>query len=65
MKKIVKATITLFVIAFASAAMANPKCSHRLAFSTNDLLKNTNPVKEKVAKVDVRTGQSKAAKGKR
>jgi|GEM_PF-1861804 len=50
MKKAVKAVVAMSVIAFASIAMANPKCSHRLASNTNDLLKNTNPVKVRVAK---------------
>lgn len=57
--------ITAFGIAFASLAIANPKCSHRLASSTNDLFKDTNPVKERVAKVAVKAGPSQSAKGTR
>lgn len=56
MKNIVKATITLSVIAFASITFANPKCSHRMASGSNDLFKNTNPVKMKVAKATLPTG---------
>ncbi len=60
MKKIVKAAITASLIAFASVAVANPKCSHRVASSSNDLFKDTNPVRTaKAAKpADVRETQT-------
>lgn len=61
MKKIVKATVALSLIAFASTAAANPKCSHRLASSSNDLLRNTNP--KIVAKADTKAGQQSTRAG--
>ena len=66
MKKIVKATIAVSLMVFASAAMANPKCSHRVASTTNDLFKNTNPVRvAKVAKADTRSGKETTVRGTR
>lgn len=50
MKKMVKTVIAMSVIAFASVSIANPKCSHRVASNSNDLLRNTNPVKAQVVK---------------
>lgn len=50
MKMTAKFALVMSVIAFASVSFANPKCSHRLASSGNDLLKSTNPVKMNVAK---------------
>lgn len=65
MTKILKAAATLSVITFTSFAMANPKCSHRVVSSTNDLFKNTNPVKVQVAKNTTQAGQSKLKSGVR
>lgn len=50
MKKTIKYIVGIAIVSFASIAMANPKCSHRIASNTNDLLKNTNPVRERIAK---------------
>lgn len=50
MKKAAKFALVLYVVAATSISHANPKCSHRLASSGNDLLKSTNPVKMTVAK---------------
>ncbi|AHI04599.1 hypothetical protein BDW_00445 [Bdellovibrio bacteriovorus W] len=50
MKKTIKFMTGIVIVSFASIAMANPKCSHRIASNTNDLFKNTNPVRERVAK---------------
>nr|BFD58004.1 hypothetical protein CKG001_01110 [Bdellovibrio sp. CKG001]BFD61431.1 hypothetical protein BdHM001_01120 [Bdellovibrio sp. HM001] len=63
MKKIVKATIAVSLMVFASAAMANPKCSHRVASASNDLFKNTNPVR--VAKADTKSGKETTVRGTR
>ncbi|WII73900.1 hypothetical protein QJS83_08430 [Bdellovibrio sp. 22V] len=64
MKNVVKAVIGMSVIAFASAAIANPKCSHRVASSSNDLLKNTNPVRvAKVAKSTPQMGKESTKSG--
>lgn len=53
MMKTVKVAIAISVFALASTSIASPKCSHRLASSTNDLFKNTNPVRTAVAKASI------------
>ncbi|MEK2643768.1 hypothetical protein [Bdellovibrio sp. BCCA] len=55
MKKMVKTVIAMSVVtfAFASASVASPKCSHRVASASNDLLKDTNPAK--ASKTTVKT----------
>lgn len=62
MKKTIKFMAGIAIVSFTSIAMANPKCSHRIASNTNDLLKNTNPVRERVAKntktTTIRTGSN-------
>lgn len=50
MKKFTTYVLVLSIVAVASVSFANPKCSHRLASSGNDLLKSTNPIKMRVAK---------------
>lgn len=50
MKKLAHMTFVISILVFGSAALANPKCSHRLASNGNDLFKNTNPIKVVAAK---------------
>lgn len=64
MKKMVKVAVAMSVFALASTSIASPKCSHRLASSTNDLFKNTNPVRSAVAKASIpRTGKESSKIG--
>lgn len=50
MKKLAQLTVIISLLAIGSGTFANPKCSHRLASSGNDLLKSTNPIKVASAK---------------
>lgn len=64
MKKSIKAVVMFSVIAFSAVTFANPKCAHRMASGKNDLFKNTNPVKERVAKTaKVSSGTSSSRSG--
>lgn len=56
MKNVFKAVLMFSVVAFAAVSFAGPKCSHRLASGSNDMFKNTNPVKERVAKTTTSSG---------
>lgn len=62
MKKMVKAVVAMSIIAFASVSIASPKCSHRVASASNDLLRNTNPVKVRVAKASTPAKTSEKAR---
>lgn len=53
MKMVSKFAMGFAVLMFASMSFASPKCSHRVASSSNDLLKNTNPVRATVAKASL------------
>lgn len=55
MKKVTQFAMVFAVIFVTSASFAQPKCNHRLASAENDLLKNTNPVKVRMAKADAPT----------
>lgn len=64
MKKVLNYFIAAtLVLAFATPALANTKCSHRTASSSNDLFRNTNPNKQ-VAQAKVKT-KAKAVRGAR
>ncbi len=65
MKKVLNYFIAAtLVLACATPALANTKCSHRTASSSNDLFRNTNPNKQQVVQSKVKT-KAKAVRGAR